>query len=232
MSQKSNLPSSPMMMGDQEIKRSLSYNPRANPYCIRFTPVSQDGSEDQVFSYDEVLDEFLDNSDIPITVYLITEEQKPKVHFHIYLESSLNLEDMKAAIREFIYKYYPERKRGFGTKQYNCLVAENPLNAIIYALKQRGRYAVSGFTEEFIDECRKLSFVKTPTDFDEELSAITTSFLDSNKDPYVFAEELVILYATYDKRVHFKDIQGYVNSKLIKRDPSIASYLVRKNLTF
>lgn len=204
----------------------LSYEPEGYAYVLRFTPIGYE--DEQLYDIEAVRDEFLNQFD----TYLITEELKPKIHFHIYLETSLKHEALKQKCRDFIYPYYPVRNRGFGTKQYSCLEAENPLNAIIYALKQRGTTYWSGFTEEFIQKCQAASFEKKPTDFEDDLKVLTDEFLTTDEDPYTFSSKVAILYSQYDKRVHMKDIQGYVNSKLIKRDPKEALRLVKKNLTF
>jgi len=221
---------SPMMVGGGEV-RGLSYTPSKDmyPYVIRFTPVG-DTPDVQVYSFEQILDEFLHQFE----TWTVSQEKSSKgiIHFHIYLESRESLEEVKKLVRLFIYPYYPDRKRGFGTKQYNCQLSDNPLKGIMYALKQRGEYYFSGFTQEFIDACIKSSFEKEASDFEKEVAELSQEFLNSNMDPYLYAEKLCIIYSQFDKRIHFKDIQGIINSKIIKRDPSQASYLVKKNLVF
>lgn len=208
---------SPMMVGGM-VGQGLSYKPRSNPYIIRLYPFSQDDAN-QLYGIESVLEEFLlDKFDI----WYLAEELRPKIHYHIYLESSLSLEEMKKKVRDFIYPYYPVRNRGFGNKQYNCQSSENPLNAIIYATKQRGQYHFSGFTEEFLSKCRELSFELSENLFDSELRNITDVFLTTKQTPVEFVTELLLLYSRYDKRIKHQDIQSYVNSKIIKRDPKEA----------
>lgn len=221
---------SPMMVGDREVG-GLSYIPDKgmHPYVVRFTPVG-DTDDIQLYSMESILEDFLPQFDSWVVASEVSSKGVP--HFHIYLESTLDIEYVKKIIRDFIYPYYPNRKRGFGTKQYNCQYSDNPLKAIMYALKHRGEYHFSGFVQEFIDSCIKSSFEKVVSDFEKEISELSQEFLDSTMDPYVYAERLCILYAKHDKRVHFKDIQGIVNSKIIKRDPSRAFSMVKKNLVF
>lgn len=226
------IPSSPLMMGDQSGQRSLDYTPHYYPYVLRFTPFAQDDEQCLVPIYymENIVNEFLNHNDIEL--YIITQETTPKIHYHIYLESKLKHDELKKLTQTFLYSYYPVRTRGFGTKQYSCLISENPLNAIIYALKQRGKYVSSGFTEEFIDECRKQSFEKPSSDFEAELRELSDKFLNSTQDPYLYGAAIATVYSNYDKRVHWRDIQGYVNSKIIKRDPSQAIVMSRANLNF
>lgn len=219
---------SPMMVGGGEVG-GLSYTPCFYPYVLRFTPLDPAGN--QLYDLQTVLDEFLTGT-FDIYVLAVESSKKDKLHFHIYLESPDALDVVKQKVRDFIYPYYPVRKRGFGTREYNCQEAEFPLKAIMYALKQRGEYHYLGFSQEFIDSCIKSSFDIEPSDFEKEIAELSQEFLDSSMDPYKYAEGLCILYSKYDKRVHFKDIQGIVNSKIIKRDPSQASYLVSKYLSF
>lgn len=102
------------------------------------------------------------------------------------------------------------------------------MNAIIYCTKQRGAYEESGFVEGFIDKCREVSFELPESMFDSELQLLCDKFLTSTQDPYDFSADLCILYSKHNKRVHFRDIQGLVNSKIIKRDPSKALQMVKK----
>lgn len=221
----------PLMDGGVEIRRSVNYTPRFFPYVLRFTPEAQDDPTVQLFGFDEILNEFLFENQIDI--YVLVCESHPKIHYHLYLESELKHEDLKKLVRKFLYSYYVNRTRGFGTKQYSALISEKPLNAIIYNLKQIGRQEFSGFTPEFIDECRKLAFVKKETDFEKDLIILTQNFLnDKLVSPVQFGSDIAILYSKYDKRVHWRDIQGYVNSKLIKRDISQSYILASKYLTF
>jgi len=221
----------PIMDGGPEVKRSVEYTPRLYPYVLRFTPEAQDDPTSHLYGFNEILLEFLEANQIDI--YVLVQETKPKLHYHCYVEHAFEHEKFKKLVREFIYSFYPNRTRGFGTKQYSCLMSDNPLNAIIYNLKQVGRQEWSGFTTEFIDQCRKMSFDKKETDFEAELAILAQKFLDDiNITPHQFGADVAILYSKFDKRVHWKDIQGYVNSKLIKRDPSIAYQLSLKNLSF
>jgi len=221
----------PLMVGGPEVKRSVEYSPRFHPYVLRFTPESQDDPSSYLFGFDEILSELINENSFDI--YLLVNETSPKIHYHLYLESKLTHSELKKVVQTFLYSYYHTRTRGFGTKQYSCLISEKPLNAIIYNLKQIGRQEWSGFTDEFIDQCRKMAFCKKETDFEKDLVILTQSFLDDSFiSPVQFGSDIAKLYSQYDKRVHWKDIQGYVNSKLIKRDPSQAYILASKYLSF
>lgn len=217
---------SPMMVRDEEV-RGLSYKPQFNPYILRFTPLDDEGN--QLYSIESIIEDFLKDN---FEIWIVSCETRPKIHFHIYLETQKLLTDLKEDVRIFIYSYYPVRTRGFGTKQYSCLESKDPLNSIIYLLKQRGEYHFSGFIEEFINSCILSSFEKSPNEFEREINDLSQEFMDTNMSPYTYAEQLIILYARYDKRVHFRDIQGIVNSKIVKRDVSKAYDMVLKNLVF
>lgn len=224
----------PLMDGGQEVGRSHSYTPRHFPYDIRFTPYSQDDKERKgstLYGFEEILDDFIHKNSIDI--YVITCERKPYIHYHIYIESPLKITEVKKLVQAFIYPYYPNRVRGFGTAQLYCMPSEEPLQCITYSLKQKGRLEWSGFTQEFIDECLKHCFEKKDTDFEKELSDLTELFLSDNTiNPVDFGARIALLYSKFDKRVHWKDIQGYVNSKLIKREPSQSYIMAAKYLTF
>lgn len=224
----------PLMEGGQEVKRSHSYTPRLTPYDIRFTPYSQDDKDKKygpIYTITEVMQDFIRLNDIDI--YVVTIERKPYDHYHIYIEVDLKLAEVKKLVQAFIYPYYPNRVRGFGTAQLYCMPSENPLECITYSLKQKGHLEWSGFTQEFIDECLKHCFEKKDTDFEKELGDLTGLFLsDATINPVDFGAQVALLYSKFDKRVHWKDIQGYVTSKLIKRDPSQAYSMASKYLLF
>jgi len=225
---------SPLMEGGQEVKRSHSYTPRYYPYDIRFTPYQQDDKEKihgAIYTMNDILTDFIYYNRFDI--YVISCERKPYEHYHIYIESELKLPEIKKLVQAFIYPYYPNRTRGFGTAQLYCMPAENPLQCITYSLKQKGPLEWSGFTQEFIDECLKHCFEKKDTDFEKELADLTQTFLSDTKiNPTDFGAQVALLYSKFDKRVHWKDIQGYVTSKLIKREPSQAYSMASKYLSF
>lgn len=221
----------PLMVGGKEVRRSISYTPRHHAYVLRFTPEAQDDPDSQLYGFEEIQREVLEAN--MFDIYLLVKETTPKIHYHLYLECEYKHDELKKIIREFVYSYYHTRTRGFGTKYYSCLISENPLNAIIYNLKQVGRQEWSGFTSEFIDECRKMAFTTKENDFEKDIMTLTKAFLDNlSINPVDFGANLAKIYSQYDKRVHWKDIQGYVTSKLIKREPDQALTLASKYLSF
>lgn len=218
----------PIMVGGKEVTGGLNYTPVFNPYVIRLTPVDNAGIKQ--YDYDTVIDEFLSKFE---TWVISCEYSSSDVeHYHIYVEDPCDHATMKQNVRDFIYPFFPNRTRGFGGKQSNCQISEKPLEAIMYALKHRGKHHWSGFNEEFINKCIASSFVIPESKIDVEIAKLSEVFLKTKMDPYEFSEKLCVLYAEHDKRIHFKDIQGYVNSKIIKRDPTMAHSMVRKNLQF
>lgn len=220
---------SPMMEGDQEVG-GLTYEPRKHPYVLRFTPFSQGEDPYIVYEMKEILEEFIQANDFDI--YVLCEEIKPKLHYHLYLETDLLHKQLKKKVQEFVYPYYPNRARGFGTAQYSCLESLRPLQGIIYNFKQAGENHWSGFNEEFVNQCRLLSFEKKKNDFAIEIEEASVSFLASTEDPYSFAERLSIIYSIHDKPLNFVSLQSFVNSKIIKRDPKMARSMINKNLCF
>lgn len=219
----------PTEVSGQEVT-GLSYKPLQNAYVLRFTPIDNDTN--QLYEYDTVIEEFLINK---FDTWIITEESSKlqKIHYHMYLESDDTLDELKQKVRDFIYPYYPNRTRGFGSKQYNCQISENPLNAIIYSLKQKGKYQYSGFEQEFIDKCIQQSFEVKKKEYDMELHQLSDDFHKFKiKCPYDFAAQITQLNAIHDKNVNYSTIQSYVNSKIIKRDPKMAQSMANKNLSF
>lgn len=221
-------------MGGPEVvdprPQGLSYTPDNYPYVIRFTPYSQDEVPVELYDKETIVDEFL----IPnFDIWIISQELVPKKHYHIYIDTHLNLNEVKTKVRDFIYPYYPDRKRGFGTAQFNVQLSTNPLQACIYPFKQHGWYEFSGFEENFIGKCINLAFEKKTNDVEKAIAALAADFHNFKiQDPYEFATQLSQVYAENDRNLNYKTLQNYINSKIIKRDPSKASYLAKKNLVF
>lgn len=228
-SEHSEITPSPMMVGGPQVG-GLSYRASYNPYVIRFTPATLEDKGQQAYEYSDVKTWLAENFD----TYILTEEKSPHLHFHMFVDTKMDSDKLKKKIRDFIYPYYPNRPRGFGGSQYNCKEALDPLNAIIYALKQKGRYDWSGFeSEEFIAHCQRLSFEKKSNDVQVELAELEEKFIKSEiKDPYEFATQITLVYAKHDKNINYSTLQNYINSKMIKRDPEIALSLAKKNLRF
>jgi len=207
-------------------KVDWSYLPASNPYVIRFKPLSQDGTE-QVYDYETVIDEFLSQFD----VWAIGEELYPQLHYHMYIETSLLLPEVKKLVQDFIYPYYPVRTRGFGS-QSNTQISTSPIDALRYLFKQKGRSDYSGFRKSFIKHCRDTSFIKPDDAFNDQLETLYAEFVKQGSSPYLYASKIAILHSQFDRLVNWSKIQSYVNSKIIKNDPSQSLIQANKNLRF
>lgn len=198
-------------------------------FVIRLKPFYK--NDNQRFGMEQIIEEFLE----PIsTTWLLSEELVPKLHYHIYIEASkIDLNGMKELVRKFMYPYFPDRTRGFGSEM-NTQYSSDREKAISYPLKYNGRITYSGFTEEFIAYRKTQAFVKTETQLENELSQLYDEFVSKNMDPYIYHTKIAIIYADAGRNVNHKTIQNYVNSKLIKRNPKedYVLSLVKKSVLY
>jgi len=140
-----------------------------NHFVIRMTPQEKYSLDDVKLFLQQAFQE---------DSWVAAREIVPKEHFHIVLETSLEIKEVKTNILTFLHMYWPDgqRPRGWGNAQYNCQVVNELLEeevviyrtkfrkAIAYALKDREEYVFNEIDQEFIDECIALSFQKKKSD--------------------------------------------------------------------
>lgn len=208
---------------DQDDQSSAFSNTSGIPYVLRLTPQGK-------YTLTDVVDFLEENWDY----YIIGTEKKGTMeeHFHIVIDAIV---DPRKTVQQFLYHYWPSRPRGWGNAQYNLAESTNEEKAISYASKMKD-YQFAGYTEEYIAECAKKSFVinkvanfstefqKLNKDFQEDLSMDLSSYMTSFQ----------LLKAKYGQPINMSQAYNYGLSALVKRDPSEAdnntsSYLRKYN---
>lgn len=209
----------------------MTYQPKTGRYAyvIRFKPFSQDGKI-QLYDAQTVENDFLIKN--KFSVWAIGEELSPKVHYHMYIESKKEIEEIKKLVREFVYPYYPNRTRGFGS-QTNTQLCEDPLNALRYLQKQKGYINYSGLTDELMQYCKDTSFQKSESDLQQVLSELYKRFENYEFNEYVYGSLIAKAYVQNGREsVNWNQIQNYINSKIILRKEDDALVQAKKFLRF
>lgn len=188
------------------------------PFILRLTPMEK-------YSMEDVKDWLDENFDF----YVIAQESKPKLHYHVVVETEL--EDMRPLVQKFLYKYWPERPRGWGNAQYNLQWSTQPLRAISYVFKDKEIFFYKGYEEEFIDELRAKSFPKkSPNTFKLEYQELCNDYQVSDYDERWFMIKFIQLKAKYGQQVRLIDARAYALSNTIQRDPTTAEGIVEDYL--
>lgn len=186
-------------------------------FVIRLTP-------DEKYTEDDVLTWLKDKFDF----WVIGTETKPQLHFHIVV--STFLDDIKPLVRDFLYKYWPVRERGWGNKQFNCTFSENEDQGVSYAIKE-GKYQFFGYEEDYIKERYEASFKKNSTvSFTTEFALLKKEFGDTDMDTRTFMTKFCLLKAKYNQMVNISHAYQYSLSVLFNRDPSQAESFVENYL--
>lgn len=222
--------------GESDCDQSCIYEDQEGitTYVIRLTPLDKYNLEDVKAFMDEA---FSDDC------WLVAVENVPKLHFHLVIESELDLQWMKSQITAFLYKYWPVRQRGWGNAQYNCQIAR-PLppeevqkyhtanrRALAYALKDRNEYIFCNYEQEFINECLELSYAKKSiSNFKVEYELLCKEFAESTMDIREFMIRYVKLKSKYGQQVSLLHAHQYALSNLIRREPDEAENLVENFL--
>lgn len=194
-------------------------------YCLRLTPCGQ-------YSIESIEDDFLIfNQDIFDKWVYGHEISKDGIeHFHLVIFTVLDMDEMKQKVRDFIYPFFPDRGRGFGNKQYNLQYAKKPREAIAYCLKDCGESNFSGFTDECITALRGESYSKPS--FDNDVKALNKRFIDTIMSDVDYLSEYYRIYSKYDRSINCHTINGYLLSIKVKKDPSYALELAKKNICY
>lgn len=176
--------------------------------------------------------------DMGVGSVLISEEISDTgvLHFHIVGTFEGDFEEHKDWIRrQVIYALYPApRPRGFGIKQWHCQPADNPNNAVAYALKAAKltqRFWYDGYTAEYIEQMSELSFTKsTRSAFSTDFTELKKKFQESKMTVEQFMVEFIQLKGKHEQMVNLTHAYQYGLSCQVKRDPSSAGSLVRSFL--
>lgn len=213
----------PNLDGDSEVsdrdENSSAYPDDPPCYVVRLTPLEKYKIED-VIKYLKEMD---------CISWIISEETKPKQHFHVVIEHEDTLKDLKLRIRTFLDTYWPpgERGRGFGNKQYNCQECKDKDLAIAYLLKDKGTYFFEGYSQEYIDHCIGMSYPKqSVSGFKQDYKELCDRYsLDSDMNIRDFIREYVLLKAKHGQQVRRQDAVAYALSAELRRNPSFSDEL-------
>lgn len=212
-------------------------NDDVNVYVIRLTPQGKYTLEELK---SQLLDPVFEND-----LWVLAVEKVPKEHYHIVIETDLDLEDLRSNIRSFLFTYWPEgqRPRGWGNAQYNVQEAHEltpedveiygtrSRKAAAYALKDRGDYLYNLYELEWIQECIELSFSKKSVKtFKTEYQDLCDLFASSHMDVREFMVKYIQLKSKYGQLINVSHAYGYALSNLIRRDPNEADEVVESFL--
>lgn len=187
-------------------------------YVVRFTPLGQYCVE----SIGEYLEQF------EKWVYGREFTEDGVEHYHLVIYTELEINKMRQTIKNFIYPFFPDRKRGFGNKQYNLQYAENPRKAISYCLKDLGDFNFSGFTDECIECLRNESFPRTT--FEDDVLQLNKDYQNNLLTDQDYLVGYYKIYAKYGRSLNVNTINGYLLSARVLRDPDYAIVLANNNL--
>lgn len=187
-------------------------------YIVRLTPFGR-------YSFEEAMD-ILDND--LIVSWVMSQELNPQEHFHIVVKAKTKTpkDKIKKIFKDFVYSFWPERARGFGNAQYNFQVSLDEKKAISYALKEQKKYEFSNYTEEFINERLDDSFLKTQN-YKAEYTVLCKEFI-TGMDDTTFKQKLILLRAKYGLKISLNDINAYLLSNKVSRNPEYALFLAKQ----
>lgn len=202
-------------------------------FVIRFTPLERYKVED----VEKWLDTFTDT-------YVIAEEYSKQGVYHFHLVVMLpQVEDTEIPIKQymlelihaFLYHYWPdgERKRGWGSKQFNCQQTFTLERAISYAIKQskgkERKYIFKGFEEQFILQCLQDSYDgPKKDDFGDELQKLRDNAINTSQSVAWMLENLILLKAKYDRPVNISQLLSVARSWRVQSRPEYAIYLTEQ----
>lgn len=194
-------------------------------------------------SYDKFTSEQLINflqEECQITRYVVGRETTPQEHYHISITTdiSLELQDAKDIIRAFIVPLWENTETrklplGFGNKQYNCQVTQEPEKQLSYILKDKDWDNIwfEGYEREYLELRKAESFPKNkPSDFKSDYQELCNAFKSSEMNVRQFMTMFITLKAKYGQTVSLSIAHSYALSNLIQREPEQAETLVNNYL--
>lgn len=207
-----------LSLPSRDSEREEEVPPGVATYLVRLTPI------DDAFTLEDVKaflnnDQFTSSEHIGTYPYkwLCGVEHKPKLHYHVVIETLV--ENPKEIFRQQVYRWFPVRSRGFGSKHWNFQVSYNPEHGLIYAMKH-GEYYFHGYDEQYLVELSKLSFTKDPKSFKSELDLLNKNF---QEDPSLDIADYMNIYTSlkskYQQQVNMQQAYQYALSALFRREP-------------
>lgn len=170
--------------------------------------------------------------------WIMVREYAPKtkkLHYHFVVQISITDEQFRTELKNF----FPELNSGH---LYNLQISEDPLQALVYVLKDKGKYWSSGISAEWIDKCQKASYKKYSKEaFAKELDKLDTKFLCNldkvnNIQKYFkvqedYLTELSMLKASYNQNQNWNWSFAHSETMMIRRyGESYARHLVRSQM--
>ncbi len=161
-------------------------------YKVDFLIVAQEGSLDD-----------RDLQDLPVST---------RLHQHLLISSSSFSE--KSEIKELILHQYPDAR---GNSGHSITIAKNKQVLASYVLKE-GLFKFKGFTNQFIEDARKLSF--SQNDFKKKYKALRNSLILGDIKIEEYAVSLLRLKADNDQPIYYNHFKAHIVSTMIRQDDS------------
>lgn len=191
-------------------------------YAIRLVPMEKYTMQEVIVMLEEVSDR-----------WVVSEEIKPHVHYHIVICCDYSMSTMRTYIREFLRPFFADAttnkfSRGFGNAQYNSQEVKDLDAAVSYVLKQHRdnpdfKFKYVGFTDEYIENRKQASYLKKPKDeFKVEFYKLREDFVDI-KD---YMTKYVQLCSKYERMCNVSHAYSYAISAAVAKDPSFAAQIV------
>lgn len=135
-----------------------------------------------------------------------------RLHQHILLSSSFFSE--KKQIKDLILHQYPNAR---GNPGHSITKAKNKQVLASYVLKE-GLYKYKGFTKEFIEDARKLSF--SQNDFKKKYKALRNSLILGHIQLEEYAVSLLQLKVNLDQPIYYNHFKAHILSSMLRLDDS------------
>lgn len=212
-----NITSLPNLDSDESDSESYSSTSdlSCDVYVIRITPHGK-------FDFDQIFDFF--NKEQEIAKFVIGRETVPREHFHVVCQVDNTVEELyiRGIVRFFLAPFWVDAKgklpHGFGNKQYNLQLSEDPDAAVSYAVKQQ-EFRYVGYSPEYIESRRLASFdKKKPSNFQSEYQKLRDTFMETQMDIREFMKHIFDLKSKYDQNVQLHTLYSAALSIENKRD--------------
>lgn len=192
-------------------------------YCLRLTPCDE-------YCINSIMEDFINKNEDVLDKWAYGHEMgnDEVEHYHFVIYTKIEINKLKDLVRNFIYPFFPDRRRGFGNKQYNLQYSKDPRNALSYCFKEKLDYDFSGFTEECIKYLIDQSFTKPS--FDKDVIELNNKYMDTKMSDEDYLVGYYKIYATYNRSINVATITGYLLSIKVRKNPEYAIILAKKNL--
>lgn len=149
------------------------------------------------------------------------------LHQHILLSSSSLFSEGKAQIKKLLLQQYPNAR---GNPGHQITKAKNKQVLASYVLKD-GLYKFKGFTNEFIEDARKLSF--SVNDFKKKYKDLQSALTLGQIDLEEYAVSLLRLKAKHHQPIYHNHFKAHLLQCMIDSDDnenSLTRAFVRNTL--